>query len=1268
MFTQLSQWLRNSHRVEFHPTSRDLTRRSLRLEPLERRDMLDVSLSILGPPDLPEGKTQLVALNGVDEDNANQAITYTIESSDSRIKTQLVQGGQSLMLNVSGVDQNDQAFTGNIVVQLLENEAPLATGRIKQLATSGALDGTDFFRIADLTGNGGEIAQGGIQFTGLADFPDEYLLDRTYTSGSLAASANAGDDTNNGQFFFVANSLSLQQMPQHLNYNHTIWGVVTGGHDILDAMFSTSRVGTSPLSKPVINEATIVDDIQRGILEISAAEGLAGTTATITVTANNNETDSFQLNVVDDTLNDRPFLGPLSDASPTIDQSSSFTFTVKGLDIDNTPNTLDDNNPLHDLNEHIHASLTIDINGTLVQIPDELGVLGDGTIVSSTHTHNPDNVLHIHSVAADPVTDFVTLGDFFETWRTNAGAAGNNLDANFNAEQILGNFADASNSITMTVNGVTTSLRDDYKIKDDDDIQIVYGPTPDPLTFVVRDANNFDNPPPNLTVDIEAGHNQATVTLTPDPNFQGPIEVLVGVRDQTNRDSLDLDARGNFDTEQLTLTVNVTNNQPTADSQAVTTGQGETFSLQLTGDDGDLDQEQNLTFEIFDQPAGGTIDNFDAASGTLDYTPQTGFTGSDSFTFRVLDDGGTDNGGIDTSDPATVHVWVGTIAPPTSVELSSDMDDGLMPDDDFFSTPTPTFTVRAEPNMTVEVSVNEGPAQPASETSPGSGQYSVTLSSNSLHLGENTLTATTSDESGIHSESTDPVTVVYAPDFDDFLTVPGDVGSEQQLAVTWTSRQAGYDNEVGIFTIDDVEGRVDGVAAGDANYAETALHSDSRQVLFASGSGEGATTTVTAKGGDRLAFYLIANSSTSSFLENNPANENSGPHAFFSFEQANPDGAVHMKAVGDVLRGEALLHWEDLLNLGDSDFNDVVMSIIPAGESGAEASEAVRVPAGKNTQVDLSFTVDVAKRAHDSDAGQPPTNVGGEIGLFEVLDSRGTIGTDISVGTNSTVGNTASSNSGGLDGDYNNDGMVDITDYTVWRDNLGGDSSVLNGNGTGASTVVQADYDLWEQNFGNSNTGNNSSSIDGDYNSDGLVDIADYTVWRDNLGGDSSVLNGNGTGASTVVQADYDLWKQNFGNSDTGSNSSEQTVAPGDDAYVVAVLNSPTRRVLFSDEEPVGTTQTVQVTGSSLIGFYYIPNGTAAQATSLNPDNSASVEPFVLFSFDTANPDGRDHFRWFGPERVAESADGSIARLHIMDKLFGSNDDFDDFVVSLRFG
>ncbi len=60
------------------------------------------------------------------------------------------------------------------------------------------------------------------------------------------------------------------------------------------------------------------------------------------------------------------------------------------------------------------------------------------------------------------------------------------------------------------------------------------------------------------------------------------------------------------------------------------------------------------------------------------------------------------------------------------------------------------------------------------------------------------------------------------------------------------------------------------------------------------------------------------------------------------------------------------------------------------------------------------------------------------------------------------------------------------------------------------------------------------SPILGDFNDDGVVNLADYTVWRDNLGSTTpGVLNGvgdNGGASSGIVDAaDYLLWKTRFG-------------------------------------------------------------------------------------------------------------------------------------------
>ncbi|QDU57793.1 PEP-CTERM sorting domain-containing protein [Aeoliella mucimassa] len=64
-------------------------------------------------------------------------------------------------------------------------------------------------------------------------------------------------------------------------------------------------------------------------------------------------------------------------------------------------------------------------------------------------------------------------------------------------------------------------------------------------------------------------------------------------------------------------------------------------------------------------------------------------------------------------------------------------------------------------------------------------------------------------------------------------------------------------------------------------------------------------------------------------------------------------------------------------------------------------------------------------------------------------------------------------------------------------------------------------------------------SLDGDFNGDGIVNLGDYTVWRDNLGSpEGDLLSGNGNGSGTVDSDDYDLWKANFGNVSGGASGS----------------------------------------------------------------------------------------------------------------------------------
>jgi CHRD domain len=53
-----------------------------------------------------------------------------------------------------------------------------------------------------------------------------------------------------------------------------------------------------------------------------------------------------------------------------------------------------------------------------------------------------------------------------------------------------------------------------------------------------------------------------------------------------------------------------------------------------------------------------------------------------------------------------------------------------------------------------------------------------------------------------------------------------------------------------------------------------------------------------------------------------------------------------------------------------------------------------------------------------------------------------------------------------LPGDYNNDGIVDLTDYGLWRDTFGQTGEGLDADGNNSSDIDAADYTIWRDNLG----------------------------------------------------------------------------------------------------------------------------------------------------------------------------------------------------------
>ena len=125
---------------------------------------------------------------------------------------------------------------GDIVLELFDEDAPKTVSNFKQLASQGFYDGLIFHRvIADFMIQGGcpqGTGTGGPGYT----FEDE-INQHKVVKGALAM-ANSGPNTNGSQFFIV----TIDAAPW-LDGKHTVFGRVTDGMDIVDAIEGTQTDG-----------------------------------------------------------------------------------------------------------------------------------------------------------------------------------------------------------------------------------------------------------------------------------------------------------------------------------------------------------------------------------------------------------------------------------------------------------------------------------------------------------------------------------------------------------------------------------------------------------------------------------------------------------------------------------------------------------------------------------------------------------------------------------------------------------------------------------------------------------------------------------------------------------------------------------------------------------------------------------------------------------------------------------------------------------------
>jgi cyclophilin family peptidyl-prolyl cis-trans isomerase len=149
---------------------------------------------------------------------------------------------------------------GTIRFELLESDAPKTTENFITLAERGYYDGIIFHRVIKGfmiqggdptgTGRGGEAAKGG-------RFNDEInssspVYKTGYKAGTVAM-ANAGPNTNGSQFFIMHADYPLPP-------SYTIFGRVTEGQDVVDAIATSKRDSNDRPVDDIKMEKVIIED------------------------------------------------------------------------------------------------------------------------------------------------------------------------------------------------------------------------------------------------------------------------------------------------------------------------------------------------------------------------------------------------------------------------------------------------------------------------------------------------------------------------------------------------------------------------------------------------------------------------------------------------------------------------------------------------------------------------------------------------------------------------------------------------------------------------------------------------------------------------------------------------------------------------------------------------------------------------------------------------------------------------------------------------
>ena len=237
-------------------------------------------------------------------DPNGEPLTVTVSVADPNLlDAEVITGNRSIRIDMQGY--------GDMVFELFEQRAPTASGRVIQLAEDNFYDDIIFHRVIDdFVIQGGDPTGTGTSGSTLGNFDDDFHPELQHNRKGVLSFAKSSDDTNNSQFF-------VTEVPtRFLDYNHSVFGQLIEGEDVRDAISEHAVNGADrPTTDITINTIDVFTDTENSLIMLKpTGNGVGSTNVTVTVTDGdgNTHSETFQVDVNNDTANSQPYLNAVT--------------------------------------------------------------------------------------------------------------------------------------------------------------------------------------------------------------------------------------------------------------------------------------------------------------------------------------------------------------------------------------------------------------------------------------------------------------------------------------------------------------------------------------------------------------------------------------------------------------------------------------------------------------------------------------------------------------------------------------------------------------------------------------------------------------------------------------------------------------------------------------------------------------------------------------------------------------------------------------------